>query len=436
MKKLLLIFSILTLVVACAPAAPEKITLRLQVALTPEELASFEPALATVRGNHPNWDIQLEAVPQGAFNEKITTQLAANDLPDVLRVPGLAVQQWIRQGAFLNLTPLIAESELPLDDFYPGPLAQFQWKDSFWGLPDTAAPDVVYYNKAMFDAAGLAYPTDDWTFEEMRTAALQLTRDSQNRTPLDPNFDPTDIQQWGWNGSLTFFWQRHLVQPFGADFCANSDCTLMNFTAPATVQAVQWWAALSAKDHAALYDPYGGSQTGIPGDPFISGKAAMGFNGFFAVGQLNAAGQIDYDIVQPFLGKDGSRYTPLSTNGYVIAANSPHPQEAWQLIQELLAPQFLAATWGQPAHAVPARRSVAVSVLNPARAPKNQQAILNAMEYGQVFMPYTASAFEVYAKTADLFQQMMKGDLAPESALPQIEQLANDTLARDRDGDE
>lgn len=436
MKKRRILLTLLFILAACAPAAPEKITLRLQVALTPEELASFEPALAVVRGNHPNWEIQLEAVPQGAFNEKITTQLAANDLPDVLRVQGLAAQQWIRQGAFLNLTPLIAESDLPLDDFYPGPVAQFQWNDSLWGLPDTAAPDVVYYNKAMFDAAGLAYPTDDWTFADMRAAALQLTRDSQNRTPLDPNFDPTDIQQWGWNGSLTFFWQRHLVQPFGADFCTNPDCTLMNFTAPATVQAVQWWADLSAKDYAALYDPYGGSQTGIPGDPFLSGKAAMGFNGFFAVGQLNAAGQIQYDIVQPFLGNDGNRYTPLSTNGYVIAADTEHPQEAWQLLQELLAPQFLAATWGQPGHAVPARRSVAVSILNPERPPQNQQAILNAMEYGQVFMPYTASAFEVYAKTADLFQQMMKGDIAPESALPQIEQLANDTLARDRDGNE
>ena len=42
-------------------------------------------------------------------------------------------------------------------------------------LPDTAAPDVVFYNRRMFDAAGLAYPRDDWTYDDMRRAAIQLT---------------------------------------------------------------------------------------------------------------------------------------------------------------------------------------------------------------------------------------------------------------------
>jgi multiple sugar transport system substrate-binding protein len=426
------------LLVACAPiqsspaGADAPVQLRLAVSLTPQELATFQAAVDALDAAHDEWEIVLEVIPQQSVAEKINTQLAANDLPDVVRSQGLLVQQWLRQGAFLDLTPLIAESKLDLTDFYAGPLAQFQWQEQTWGLPDTAAPDLLFYNKALFDAAGVAYPTDAWNFEDMRQAAIQLTLDDQGRNAADPAFEPTKIVQWGWNGGLTFFWQRHLVRGWGGDFCANADCTLMNFTAPATLEAINWWVKLVTVDHATLYDPYGGSQTGIPGDPFLAGKAAMGYNGFFAVGQLNSSGAIDYDIAQPLLGADGKRYTPLSTNGYMIAANSEHPQEAWALVQALVEPTFLADTWGKPGHAVPARRAVAAAVINPDQAPQNQAAIVAAMDYGEVFKPYTSSAFAAYGKTAELFTKANKGELPVAEAMQQIEAAANEALAPDR----
>ena len=434
----LTLFALIFLLVACVPiqsspaGADAPVQLRLAVSLTPQELASFQAAVDVLDAAHDEWEIVLEVIPQQSVAEKINTQLAANDLPDVVRSQGLLVQQWLRQGAFLDLTPLIAESKLDLTDFYAGPLAQFQWQEQTWGLPDTAAPDLLFYNKALFDAAGVGYPTDAWTFEDMRQAAIQLTLDDQGRNAADPAFDPTKIVQWGWNGGLTFFWQRHLVRGWGGDFCANADCTLMNFTAPATLEAVNWWVKLVTVDHATLYDPYGGSQTGIPGDPFLAGKAAMGYNGFFAVGQLNSSGAIDYDIAQPLLGADGKRYTPLSTNGYMIAANSEHPQEAWALVQALVEPTFLADTWGKPGHAVPARRAVAAAVINPDQAPQNQAAIVAAMDYGEVFKPYTSSAFAAYGKTAELFTKANKGELPVAEAMQQIEAAANEALAPDR----
>lgn len=420
-----------------APGSPadepaEPTTLRLAVSLTPQELETFQAAITELDASHPEWNIELELTPQQGVVEKISTQLAAGNLPDVTRVAGLFAQQWIRQDAFLDLTPLVQEESID-ESFYPGPLAQFRWQDRLYGIPDTAAPDVVFYNKDMFDAAGLDYPTDEWTHDDMRQAALLLTLDENGRNATDPDFDHATIRQWGWNGGLTSFWQRHLVRGFGGDFCANPDCTLMNFTDPDTIAAAQWWADFTAKDHATLYDPYGGSQTGVPGDPFLAGKAAIGYNGFFAVAQLNNTGGINYDITQPFLGRDGNRYTPVSTNGYVIAADTDHPEAAWALVQSLAEPEFLAATWGAPGHAVPARRSAADAVINLDRPPANQSAIVAAMEYGDVYKPYTTSAFEVYGKTAPLFADMMKGELPVAEAMAEIEAIANDTLASERE---
>ena len=72
-------------------------------------------------------------------------------------------------------------------------------------------------------------------------------------------------------------------------------------------------------EHATLHDPYGGSQTGVPGDAFMAGKAAMGYNGYFAVAQLNDLGTIRYDVGQPLLQRrhnpSGLRQRQLATTG-------------------------------------------------------------------------------------------------------------------------
>jgi multiple sugar transport system substrate-binding protein len=414
-----------------APAGP--VTLRLQVSLTPEELATFKPAVEALDAAHPEWVITLETVPQESESEKITSELAAGDLPDVIRVQGSNVQQWIRRNAFLDLTAKIDAAKIDLTDFYAGPLDQFRWKTGLWGLPDSASPEIVFYDKKAFAAAGIAPPDDTWTYEDMRTAALKLTTDSAGKHPGDAGFDPKTITRWGWNGGVTYYWQDAAVQGLGGELCATADCTTMTFTSPEDLKAFDWWVGLVHDDHAALYDPYGGSQTGVPGDPFISGKAAMGSNGTFAIGQLNTAGTIDYDIVQPLLGTDGKRHTPLSTNGYVLSAAGKHPDEAWALTQALTAPAFLESTWGKPGHAVPARRSAASSVIDTSHAPANQNAILQAMEVGAVFRPYTSGARAAYDRTLDLFTKMNTGALPIHDALSQIEAAANDALAPDRE---
>ncbi len=286
-------------------AAP--VTLRLQVGLTPEELATFQPAITALDAAHPEWVIALENVPQASEVEKVTSQLAADDMPDLLRLQGSNVQQWIRRDAFVDL-------DRKHQGCGAGPRRLLRRARSTSSAGTTACgvspiPPRRRSSSSIapaFAAAGLAPPTDAWTFDDMRTAAIALTVDGAGRHPGDAGFDPATITRWGWNGGVTYYWQDALIQGRGGELCATDDCTTMSFTGAANQAAFDWWVSLVKDDHAALYDPYGGSQTGVPGDPFISGKAAMGSNGSFAIGQLNAGGTIDYDIVPPFLGTDGS----------------------------------------------------------------------------------------------------------------------------------
>jgi multiple sugar transport system substrate-binding protein len=417
---------------ACTASAPVSAPLRLQVSLTADELLTFEPALEALDAAHSEFTVALEQVPQENEAERVNTQLAGDDMPDVLRLQGLNVQQWIRRDAFLALDERAQQSAFDLTDFYEGPLAQYRYDGSLFGIPDAASPEILFFNKEAFADGGVPLPDDTWTYDDVREAAVALTVDGAGRHPGEDGFDPDDIVRWGWHGGLTYFWQNPAIQARGGDWCANEDCTLMDFTSPENVAAAEWWVSLVRDDHAALYDPYGGSQTGVPGDPFLNGKAAMAMNGTFAIGQLNSADTIDYDIAPPPLGVDGERHTAVSTVGYVISSASEHPDQAWALVRALTDGQFLAETWGQPGHAVPARRSVAESAIDSSRAPANQQAILTAVEVGEVFRPSTANGFAAYGATIDIFTRINKGEISLEDGLAELEAAANSALEPDR----
>jgi multiple sugar transport system substrate-binding protein len=300
-----------------------------------------------------------------------------------------------------------------------------------FGIPTNAAPEIVFYNKDMFDAAKLAYPTDDWTMDDMRAAARKLTLDKAGRNAEDPAFDKTQVVQWGWYGALPAgLYSRSFITPFDADWCANADCSQMDFTSPAVLKAIQFWADMSINEGTALADTFRGSQTGAGGDPFIANKAAMGMNGWFGIGQLNSQGSINYDVAQPFKGPSGKRGSAVSVSGYAISATSATPDEAFKLLMALNDPAFLSRVWAKPGHGIPARRSVAMDAVDTSRAPANQAAAVAALEYGEPFAPYTSGGVEAYLKTIDVIIAALKGEQPLEPTLKEIETTANDILQK------
>lgn len=411
--------------------AVEPITLKIAVTLNAQALQDFEKGIEAIRTSRPDWNIEVEAIPQEGRIERITTAIASQTLPDLLLTDGLSVQQYIRQGAFADLSAFVAQDNLDLATFYPGTVEQFMFDGKPYGLPYDAAPEVVYYNKTMFDTAGLDYPTDNWSYEEMRETAKLLTLDAAGNNATSPDFDPTQIVQWGWNSTPSNIFSRHYIQVRGADYCVNADCTVTSFTSPEVVEAFRFWADMAQVDYSAPYDVYSGGQTGVPGDPFVAGKAAMGFNNIAFAPTINEQSDIEYDIVQPFAGVDGTRYGPISTQGWVMSASSANPESAWALLQELTSEAFLTTYVAQPGHGIPALRAASAAAINPANAPANQQAALDAMEYEVVLRPFTASAFEAYGKTVTLFTEAMKGDRPLEEVLAEIETNANEALAKD-----
>ena len=339
------------LVGACSGTSPSTgpVSLRLQVSMTPEELATFQPAIQAVDTAHPEFTVQLENVPQDSETQKITTEVAADDLPDVLRVTGLqrpAVDPPRRvprpdrtgQGGRARPDRLLRRPARPV------PLARRPV-----GHPGQRLPgDRLLRQEGVRRCGARSRRTTRGPYEDMRTAALKLTVDAAGKHPGDAGFDPAKITRWGWNGGVTYYWQDAAIQGLGGELCATPDCTTMSFTDPATRKAFDWWVGLVRDDHAGLCGPVRRvADGGARATRSSRARRRWARTARSPSASSTPPAPSTTTSCQPFLGTDGKRHTPLSTNGYVIAAKSEHPDQAWALIQALVAPAFLEFDLGQ-----------------------------------------------------------------------------------------
>jgi multiple sugar transport system substrate-binding protein len=414
------------------PASAENpVELRIGVSMTAPELESWLPLIEALDQAHPEWILITEQTPQSSRMEKISANIAAGTLPDVQMMSGLGFIDYVLQDAFISLDEYITEAGIDMTDFFPYITEEWTVDGKLWGVPNTGAPNVLFFNKEKFDEANQPYPTNDWTYEDMAEAAIALTFDANGNTPNDADFDPENIVQWGYSGhpGPMTIWATDFISPLGGDLCADEGCTYVSMTDPEDLEALQYWYDLVVVNHAAPQDVFGGSSTGVPGDPFVNGFCAMGASGYFLIGQINATGVFDFGIVERPQGPTGERATSISTNGWAVAANSEYPEEAFKLIVELTSTDFLRDMWALPGHAVPSRRSAAQGILELEGA--DFQYVLNAMEYARGFRPNVPGAFEAYFNSLEYTNGVFAGTYTVEEGYGLAEEAANAVLQRE-----
>ena len=92
-------------------------------------------------------------------------------------------------GYYLDLTPLVKEDKnLNPDDFYPAIWQSYQWDNGIWALPVSGDPYMLLYNPDAFDKAGIPYPSDKWTVDDLIDAVRKLTGKDATGT-IKPGMD-------------------------------------------------------------------------------------------------------------------------------------------------------------------------------------------------------------------------------------------------------
>ena len=155
-----------------------KIVLRVGTGDSGEGLTPHFTIIQQFEAENEDIQVQVEPVGSGDYYARILTQIAAGDPPDLLQIGDDAVPMFVDKGAFVALDDYIAGADFPLDTsiYLPGVLEPGQWNGKQYLLPKDFSPLAVYYNKRLFDEAGVPYPQDGWTGDEFLATAQALTK--------------------------------------------------------------------------------------------------------------------------------------------------------------------------------------------------------------------------------------------------------------------
>lgn len=122
---------------------------------------------------HPNIKVTTETAPYGQFFQKLDTRIAAGNAPDLWLSDGVLVAKYAERGAIKDLTEWI-DKDLNKEDYY-GLDFNKDAEGRYWAVPQGIQIGVLFYNKDLFDQAGVSYPTEDWTYDDLKKAAAKLT---------------------------------------------------------------------------------------------------------------------------------------------------------------------------------------------------------------------------------------------------------------------
>jgi multiple sugar transport system substrate-binding protein len=291
-----------------------------------QHLALYQQIIDLFEIEYPEIEVQLVTVASFTdYLTKLQTLLAAGTPPDVISLGNEWFPAFMSKGAFADLTPFIQDdAELNLDDYIPRTLEVLTHNGKLYALPTSFSVDALYYNVDAFDAAGIPYPDDTWTWETLLNAAQKLTiRDDDGR-----------VVQYGWTDSALNMWPW-IWQNGGQIFDIERNPSRATLTDTAVVEAVQFYYDLSLKYGVA---PNVAELQQTPQrELFMAGKVAMNYDNCGA--QVPFAEITDFEWDVSMLAKGKERVTPMAENGYALSATTKHPQEAWTLIKFLSGPK-------------------------------------------------------------------------------------------------
>ena len=278
--------------------------------------ASYQERIDLFEASQDEIKIKLQLIPGDTYEQKVQTMIAGGDGPDIMQVAE-GVNVYSSKNQIIPLDELIADAGLDLDERF-GPVGDlYSYEDSVYAIPDRSGAMIVYYNKDLFDAAGVEYPTAEWTTEDAQAAMEKLT---------------VPGEQWGYGGAGWWAqWWSFAYQNGGAII---DDEGRPAANSPEVVEALQWandlihvhQVAPSAEDYADMGPDMGG-------DPaFAAQKVAMNTTGFWAINGLLEA-DFNWDIA-PMWQADEQAVSAFGS-GLAISRDSKKSEQAFKAIDFL-----------------------------------------------------------------------------------------------------
>ncbi|MCI0435430.1 MAG: sugar ABC transporter substrate-binding protein [Gemmatimonadetes bacterium] len=263
----------------------------------------------------------------GIYREKVLTSMAAGTPPGVFLLDGIDIPAFANRGVLLDLTPFAARAGVDTSAFHPRLRELFRPHGRWIAFPKGFTPMVLYYNRNVFDTAGVPYPREGWTWDDFVGIARSLTADTDG--------DGT-INRWGFGWPREFFYLQSWLWAGGGDLITPEGTRASGaLDSPATVRALEFYLGLATREHVVPRIEMFRRESSVPIlRLFSSNRLGMFVSGHWSAQQLDAherAGRIRYGVASiPTLEGDPAEPV-LYASGWAVPHNAPHRRWAVQV---------------------------------------------------------------------------------------------------------
>ena len=345
-------------ITGCAPAADDSGT----VTITYTNFISnggneenLQKIVDVFEDENPGITVDVTTLPYGDYGTALQTDLAAGTQSDVFDLEYANYAEYQANGV---LAPL--EVAAP-DAYRPSLLEAYSTDATSYALPSSFSDVVLYYNADLFDAAGLEYPTNDWTWEDEKAAAEAITDQAEG--------------VWGDHQPVSFYEYYKVLAQNGGQFL-NDDKTAVAFNTPEGLEAAEWLVEKSGTVMPTIEQGQGTAD--FDTNLFVDGKLGMLHTGIWVFGAV-ADVPFNWDIaVEP---GNTDKASAVFSNAVGVSAASEHVEAATKWAEFLSSSDVMVQTrldagWELP----PISDEAQLATYLDKGAPANRQAVFDSLD--------------------------------------------------------
>lgn len=365
----------------------------------------LEQIVADFNAENPDIVISTEINPWAVIDDTLLPALSAGTGPDIVAMPAERLPVYADRGAFASLDDFYADPANNAGAVNPGAVDMVTVNGTAYGVPTGFVPLAVYYNKALFEAAGITEAPTTW--DEWVSVSEQLT--------IDENGDGTP-EQYGVilpdHATVANGLWPSLFYGNGGEIVEGGDTAVID--SPENAETLQFWRDAIVGSSISPTGVDGIEADGI----FSAGRAAMTIGGPWMV-FIAADNGIDYGIAPIPAGPAEQAASAIGVSMAITEQEDPARQAAAEQFFAYFLNDDNAVAWSLGSGWPPLRTDIAADAV----AENDTVAALTSMaEFGRPLLPGVVNSVDVLTAVDNLTQQVMAGgDIAALLAEAQAE---------------
>lgn len=357
---------------------------------------------------NPSIKVNVEVTPWDQYWTKLDAAATGASLPDVFWMHSNEAYRYMSNDILLDLTDS-TKKDIDLKKF-PKEIAElYSFNDKQYAIPKDVDTIGLWYNKTLFDEAGVAYPDENWTWDDLLAAARKLTNPDKGIYGFAA---PNNGHEGYWN----FVYQN------GGEIL-NKDRTKSDITNPATKEALQFYADLITKEKVS---PTADQMAENKPVSFMqSGRLGMGLFGSWMLADFKSNDYMVQNTDVAVLPKGKKRASVYNGLGNAVSATTKNREAAVKFV-EFLGSEKANLISAEEGTAIPAYDGTAATWVDSAKD-FNIKAYIDMMDYS-VIRPFSKETIKVETVETDNLADLLNGKKSVDDVTKKIADEVDDIL--------